>query len=96
MPVIQLNTIDLQATVSTPARPYKRRAFNDQEWQYLNSLDSLELMRRVHWGNRLIELLHHPAMLNMSQKEADYRSSNLNYQIEAIMHIIEERKVING
>jgi hypothetical protein len=96
MPVIQLKTVELRA-VSPPRRAQQSGGvFTEDEWTFLNSLPTEELLRRIGWGKSLIGLLHNPAMVNMTQKEASRRSSNLEYQIQAIMKIIEERKLIHG
>lgn len=94
--IIRLKTLDLQAAISTPRPAYKRRVFSDQEWQYLNNLPTIELIRRVGWGQYLINLLHNPAILNITPAEGDKLSSNLKYQIEAINHIIKERTENHG
>lgn len=89
--------VSLQSS-STPIQPAKRRVFTEDEWNFLNSLPSSDLARRIRQGEFLIRLLHSPQMMNTTQKEADRLSSNLKYQIEAIQSIIDGRpkEVLHG
>lgn len=95
MPVVLLKTIDLRGSapkvVDTPIRSFKRRVFTEDQWKFLNTLSTKDLRKRWTRGGQLIGLLEHPAMMNMTQAQADMISSNLRYQRDAIMEIIEGR-----
>jgi len=84
--------------VSAPARPKKKRVFTEDEYKFLESLPAADLLRRIRQGHHLIGLLEHPAMLNMTPREAARVSSNLRFQIDEITAIIRVRpeETING
>ena len=101
--VVGLKTLELRGEVlrqaqdtgpsflSTGLRPRKKRVFTEDEWRFLNSLPDEDLMARIGQGDRLIELLHRPEMLNMTQGLAAKVASNLRYQQDAIREIIKKR-----
>lgn len=101
MPTIKLKTLDLQGRVvstgpsymNTPNRPNKKRRFTEDEWRKLNSCTNEDLFLRIERGRSLIEFLHSPQMINMSQGEAARVASNLHYQIDAIREILRKRGV---
>ena len=77
--------------VSTAVGPDKKRVFSEDEWSKLNTESTITLRGRIARGQLLIRLLNSPEMLNVTPSEADMLSSNLNYQIEAIRSIIDNR-----
>lgn len=98
--VVSLKTISLNTTMptfmDTPQRAIKRRVFTEDEWRYLNTRSTKELLWRIRYGDTMIKLLYRPELINMTAKEADMLSSNLRYQQDAIREIIKTREVTNG
>lgn len=99
MPIVGLKSLQLRSSrgavgqpiVSTGIRPTKKRVFTEDEWAYLHQQTTEDLYRRIFQGDQLIELLHRPEMLNISNGEAAKVASNLKYQQDAIRQIIAGR-----
>ena len=89
--VIKLKTLTFHGSVSAPIRPVKKRVFTEDEWRFLNTLETVDLLGRIEQGAHLLRLLYNPRMLNMTQKEAAKISSNLRYQMDAIWSIINTK-----
>lgn len=91
---VGLKTLIIKESITSfPHRPQKKRVFTDEEWAFLNSRTNEDLYGRIEQGNRLIELLGSPQILNMVKGEANYLSSNLRYQQDAIGSILIGRGI---
>lgn len=90
-------TIGLKSvSIAGNKRATKKRVFTEDEYNFLKTRSIDDLKARIGRGYQLIGLMYNPAMLNMTQKQADAITSNLRYQIDEIQKIINNRSVYHG
>lgn len=95
--VVGLKSLSLKGTVPSKERyvPMLNRTpeniFTEDEIRFLNSLPTPELWRRYCQGENLINLWNSPSVLNVTRGESSKMVSNMKYQMDYIMSIIEKR-----